>query len=64
MNIPKITIVTHKRLADIFNEWNKRYSENPDDFKNNLNKDGKPLEDYGECCADYFEKLAKKFNES
>jgi len=41
-------------VIKVFNEWNRRYSEHPEDFKDSLDKDGKPTSDYGECCAPYF----------
>ena len=47
----------NKMLVTTFNTWNKRYAENPDSFSNSLDKDGNPIEDYGECCAIYFQKL-------
>jgi excisionase family DNA binding protein len=46
------------RMAAIFNEWARRYSENPDEFGEVFDGDGNPLEDYGKCCAAYFRKIA------
>ena len=56
---PKIGFVKFdpKLLANVFNTWNKRYSEDPKAFFDSLDADGKPIEDYGECCAVYFQKL-------
>jgi len=45
-------------VEQIFNEWNKRYSKNPGDFSDPLDKDGKPIDDYGESCAFYFQKIS------
>ena len=44
-------------LIEIFNEWNKRYSENSGNFLPLLDKEGKPIKDYGESCALYFQEL-------
>lgn len=54
---------TQQRMAKIFNEWAKRYSDNPDEFSDILGEDGKPVKDYGECCAVYFEKIAREMDE-
>lgn len=51
------------RLTGIFNEWASRYIENPDEFDNILDKDGKPIADYGESCAEYFTQLAREMDE-
>jgi len=48
-----------QKLAQIFNLWAKRYSENPEEFSKILDEDGQPIEDYGQKCSIYFEKLAK-----
>ena len=44
-------------IANIFNTWNKRYSEDPNGFSESLNEDGSPSENYGELCENYFKKL-------
>lgn len=46
-----------EKLARVFNEWNRRYAENPEDFTDSVDSEGKPLADYGEECAHYFEKI-------
>jgi hypothetical protein len=55
--------ITRQRMAIIFNEWNRRYCENPDDFGDNFDLDGNPNKDYGECCADYFTEIADELDE-
>lgn len=50
---------TQLRMAVIFNEWARRYAENPGEFGAILNADGKPVEDYGQRCAIYFDDIAK-----
>lgn len=45
-------------MAAVFNEWARRYSEDPMSFDPILNEDGTPVEDYGQSCAIYFEQLA------
>ena len=47
-------------LEMIFNEWNKRYSENPSGFTEQLDTNGNPISDYGESCAVYFQKLSNE----
>lgn len=51
-----------KRQAAIFNEWAKRYAEDPDSFSNILDADGRPAEDYGEQCAMYFDDIAQEMD--
>jgi hypothetical protein len=53
---------TQQRMTAIFNEWARRYAENPDEFGAILDADGKPVEDYGLCCALYFEKIADEMD--
>ncbi len=53
-----------KRIAAIFNEWARRYSENPSEFGKILDAEGKPVTEYGECCALYFEKIANEMKVS
>ena len=53
---------TQQRMAAIFNEWARRYAENPDDFGEILDADGKPVEDYGQRSALYFEKIADEMD--
>ena len=51
--------VTEDRMTAIFNEWNRRYSEDPDSFSASLGEDGEPLEDYGQRCYRYFNEIAE-----
>lgn len=53
-----LQMTTRERMAIIFNEWARRYSEDPDSFDDVLDADGKPIEGYGEKCAEYFHQLA------
>lgn len=53
---------TQQRMAAIFNEWARRYAENPDDFGEIIDADGKPVEDYGQRSALYFEKIADEMD--
>jgi hypothetical protein len=50
----------HQYLAAVFDEWAKRYAENPDEFGSILDDDGKPVEDYGLRCAIYFDQLVSE----
>lgn len=45
-------------MAAVFNEWVKRYADNPNEFGDILNSDGRPFTDYGEQAAAYFAKLS------
>jgi len=56
--------VVEKRMAIIFNEWNKRYSENPSEFVEQLDENGEPIEDYGRLCAIYFTELAEELDKA
>lgn len=49
---------TQQMMADIFNEWARRYAENPNEFGAILDAEGEPVEDYGERCVLYFESIA------
>ena len=51
--------MTHQQMAAIFNEWARRYAENPDEFDSILDANGKPVEDYGQRCALYFDQIAQ-----
>ncbi len=54
--------ITQQRMAAVFNEWAKRYADDPDEFGEILGDDGKPVTDYGERCALYFERLASEMD--
>lgn len=55
---------TIARMTAIFNEWAKRYADDPASFDEILDKDGRPVEDYGERCALYFIQLATEMDEA
>lgn len=61
--VPRKDLI-NKRLAGIFNEWAKRYSERPEEFSEILDNEGKPISDYGESCAVYFQQIAKEMDEA
>ena len=48
---------SRQRLAAIFNEWARRYAEDPEAFDDLLDADGNPVQDYGDRCALYFAEL-------
>jgi len=55
---PEMPLTLNKKImVRLFNTWNKRYAKDPSSFSDSLDEDGKPIEDYGECCAVYFQKL-------
>ena len=45
------------RIAVIFNEWARRYADNPEEFSEVLDARGNPVADYGHRCAEYFTQL-------
>lgn len=51
-----------ERMAMIFNEWARRYSEKPNEFGQILDSNGKPIEDYGQRCTVYFKKIADEMD--
>ncbi len=55
---------TQTRMTTIFNEWARRYAENPKEWGNILGKDGEPVTDYGERCTLYFYKLAEEMDKA
>lgn len=52
--------ITTQRLAILFNEWARRYAENPSEFSKILDENGNPVKDYGESCALYLQKLQEE----
>lgn len=52
--------ITTQRLATLFNEWARRYAENPSEFSEVIDENGNPVKDYGESCALYLQKLQKE----
>ena len=54
--------ITIARMAAIFNEWARRFSEKPDEFKEILDADGKADASYGEGAAHYFNKIAEEMD--
>jgi len=52
---------TQQRMAIIFDEWRKRWIEDPKDYIP-LEEDGDP-KTYGENCARFFEELANELDE-
>jgi hypothetical protein len=55
---------TQQRMTAIFNEWARRYAANPGEFSDILDADGKPVEDYGQSCTLYFEKIADEMTQA
>jgi hypothetical protein len=49
--------ITKHNMALVFDEWAKRYSENPDSFTGVLDENGSPIEGYGNMCAAFFTQL-------
>ena len=54
--------ITQQRMTIIFNEWAARYAANPQDFGAILDAAGKPVSDYGQNCAHYFDKIARELD--
>lgn len=49
--------ISHEQMVKAFNDWLLRSVENPEEFGECLDSEGKPEADYGELCANYFQKL-------
>lgn len=54
--------ITKARMAAVFNEWARRFAENPDEFAEILDADGKADASYGDCAAHYFNKIAEEMD--
>lgn len=54
--------IVQQRMTIIFNEWAARYAANLDQFGDILGADGKPVTDYGQRCAHYFETIAHELD--
>lgn len=52
--------ITTQRLAALFNEWARRYAENPSEFLEIIDENGNPVKDYGENCVVYLQKLQEE----
>lgn len=48
-----------ERRARIFNEWVRQYAEDPGSFSEILDRDGKPIADYGILAAHFFTKIER-----
>lgn len=46
--------------AKVFDEWARRYADDPRGFSETLNDAGRPVVDYGERCVVYFNLLVKE----
>lgn len=51
---------TGSNVAAILNEWVRRFADNPEEFGELLQADGRPFDDYGSNGAAYFEFLRKE----
>jgi hypothetical protein len=51
-----------QRMSIIFNEWANRYADNPDEFGEILDENGRPFEDYGDGCAAYFDQIGTELD--
>lgn len=51
-----------QRMALIFDEWNRQYSEDPEAFDECLDEDGKPVQGYGHRAANTFAKIADQMD--
>lgn len=54
--------ITQQRMTAIFNEWAKRYAQNPEEFSSILDDAGNTVTNYGENCTYYFEQLANEMD--
>jgi hypothetical protein len=49
--------ITEFELADIFEEWERKYRENPDAFMGDEERRAENPQTYGELCAAFFLKV-------
>lgn len=57
--------VAMKRMAMIFDEWLRQSVERPELFEaNEVDKNGKPIEDYGERCTKMFCRIAREMDDA
>jgi len=54
MDMENVVISKKGNIAAVFNEWARRFAENPGTFGPVVGEDGKLISDYGECCEAYF----------
>lgn len=50
--------IAQQRMSMIFDEWAKRFEEDPTKFDTILDDDGKVVTEYGERCTRCFEQIA------
>lgn len=53
-------VITETQAARVFEEWEKRYRENPEKFESDFNRYRRSTESYGVACAPYFLQLHKE----
>lgn len=51
-----------KRMAVVFDEWLRRYADDPTTFGEVLGEDGRPVEGYGDRCAVFFDRLTAELD--
>jgi len=56
--------ISDKGMAAVFNEWARRYAEDPSAYSGILDADGKPFADYGDACAATFAVIADEIKAS
>ena len=54
MDTDTTVISTKGNISAVFNEWARRFAENPGAFGPVVGDDGKLISDYGERCEAYF----------
>lgn len=54
--------VAHTRMAMIFDEWNRRYHDDPEAFMGLSDSEGNPVIGFGELCATYFTQIAEEMD--
>lgn len=62
--IPDRIDVSLQHLAAGFDEWARRWADNPGEFREILDSNGRPLTGYGERCATYLSWLLVELSAS
>lgn len=54
--------INEQRMAALFNEWAKRYQEDPDGFISALAMDAEEPDSYGDACVKYLGELEEEMD--
>lgn len=58
----KTLTISKSKLSELFKEWIKQCEEHTDSFSDFKDENGKTLDNYGDCCAEFVFELNEKLN--